>query len=92
MARARRCATSGLRRSNPHGSAVWSGGARCERRARRQNNRANTALKNLKVSITPYPPGVPLVYPGEWIRQVHIEFLRDGWYTDTASICVDGDF
>ncbi len=43
--------------------------------------------------ITPYPPGVPLVYPGERIRQVHIEFLRDGWYTDTASICVmDGDF
>lgn len=41
--------------------------------------------------LTPYPPGVPLVYPGERIRQVHIEFLRCGWYTDTAPICVMDD-
>lgn len=38
--------------------------------------------------VTPYPPGVPLVYPGERIRQVHIEFLRAGWYTDKEPICV----
>lgn len=38
--------------------------------------------------LTPYPPGVPLVYPGERIRQVHVEFLRAGWYTDTDTICV----
>lgn len=38
--------------------------------------------------VTPYPPGVPLLYPGERIQQVHIEFLRTGWYTDTEPICV----
>lgn len=38
--------------------------------------------------VTPYPPGVPLLYPGERIRQVHIEFLRAGWYTDKEPICV----
>ncbi len=41
--------------------------------------------------LTPYPPGVPLVYPGERIGQVHIEFLQHGWYTDTVSICVMDD-
>ena len=39
-------------------------------------------------SVTPYPPGVPLLYPGERIRQVHIEFLRAGWYTEKEPICV----
>ena len=29
-----------------------------------------------------------LLYPGERIRQVHIEFLRAGWYTDKEPICV----
>lgn len=38
--------------------------------------------------VTPYPPGVPLLYPGERIRQVHIEFLRAGWYTEHEPICV----
>ena len=38
--------------------------------------------------VTPYPPGVPLLYPGERIRQVHIEFLRAGWYTGKEPICV----
>lgn len=38
--------------------------------------------------VTPYPPGVPLLYPGERIGQVHIEFLRAGWYTDIVDICV----
>lgn len=38
--------------------------------------------------VTPYPPGVPLLYPGERIRQVHVEFLRAGWYTDKEPICV----
>ncbi|MDO4173434.1 MAG: aminotransferase class V-fold PLP-dependent enzyme [Eubacteriales bacterium] len=38
--------------------------------------------------VTPYPPGVPLLYPGEKIRQVHIEFLRDGWYTEHNPIDV----
>lgn len=38
--------------------------------------------------VTPYPPGVPLLYPGERIRQVHIEFLRAGWYTDNEPIRV----
>lgn len=38
--------------------------------------------------VTPYPPGVPLVYPGERIQQVHIEFLQTEWYTDITSIWV----
>lgn len=38
--------------------------------------------------LTPYPPGVPLLLPGERIGQVHIEFLCAQWYTDTAPICV----
>lgn len=38
--------------------------------------------------LTPYPPGVPLLYPGERIGQVHVEFLRAGWYTDNTPICV----
>lgn len=38
--------------------------------------------------LTPYPPGVPLLYPGERITQVHIEFLYQKWYTEPVSICV----
>lgn len=42
--------------------------------------------------VTPYPPGVPLIYPGERIGQVHIEFLRARWYTDKEPICVMEEF
>lgn len=38
--------------------------------------------------LTPYPPGVPLLYPGERITQLHVEFLRAGWYTNTVLIDV----
>ncbi|MCD8355037.1 MAG: aminotransferase class V-fold PLP-dependent enzyme [Clostridia bacterium] len=54
---------------------------------------AQAARKICARPVTPYPPGVPLLYPGERIHQVHIEFLRAGWYTDNEPICVmDGYF
>lgn len=31
--------------------------------------------------LTPYPPGVPLIYPGEEILQKHIELFRQKCYT-----------
>lgn len=39
-------------------------------------------------AVTPYPPGVPVIYPGERIAQVHIEFLRRECYTKISEICV----
>lgn len=30
--------------------------------------------------VTPYPPGVPVLWPGEEITAAHIEFLRSEWY------------
>lgn len=56
--------------------------------ARREVPLAQAAGRICARPLTPYPPGVPLLYPGERIGQVHIEFLRAGWYTDTAPICV----
>lgn len=38
--------------------------------------------------VTPYPPGVPVIYPGERIDQVHIEFLLRECYTKLSAICV----
>jgi lysine decarboxylase len=32
--------------------------------------------------LAPYPPGVPLVAPGERIRQEDIDLLENLWYTD----------
>ena len=28
--------------------------------------------------VSPYPPGVPLLVPGQRVREGHIEFLRNG--------------
>lgn len=56
--------------------------------ARRTVPLAQAAGQICARALTPYPPGVPLIYPGERIGQVHIEFLLAGWYTDTAPICV----
>lgn len=39
-------------------------------------------------AVTPYPPGVPVVYPGERITQLHVEFLVRECYTKISSICV----
>ena len=38
--------------------------------------------------VTPYPPGVPVIYPGERIDQVHIEFLIRECYTKLSIICI----
>jgi arginine/lysine/ornithine decarboxylase len=32
--------------------------------------------------LAPYPPGVPIVAPGERIREEDIDLLRKLWYTD----------
>jgi arginine/lysine/ornithine decarboxylase len=39
-------------------------------------------------AVTPYPPGVPVIYPGEQIDQVHIEFLLHECYTKISVVCV----
>lgn len=39
-------------------------------------------------AVTPYPPGVPVIYPGERITQLHIEFLQRECYTKISEICV----
>lgn len=39
-------------------------------------------------AVTPYPPGIPLLWPGEKITAAHIEFLTERCYTDIAEIQV----
>ena len=42
--------------------------------------------------VTPYPPGVPLLWPGEKITPAHIEFLTQRCYTKHTEIdVVSGD-
>lgn len=36
--------------------------------------------------VTPYPPGVPLIWPGEKITKAHIEFLKQKCYNDIDEI------
>ena len=30
--------------------------------------------------IAPYPPGVPVIAPGEWIQKKHLAYLREIGY------------
>lgn len=39
-------------------------------------------------AVTPYPPGVPLVYPGERICGEHVEFLRDQCYNTIGKVII----
>lgn len=39
-------------------------------------------------AVTPYPPGVPILCPGEEIQQLHIEFLKQACYTSIKEISV----
>ena len=39
-------------------------------------------------AITPYPPGIPLLWPGEKITAAHIEFLLQRCYTENEQISV----
>ena len=38
--------------------------------------------------VTPYPPGVPLLWPGEKITRAHIELIRERWYNEIEEITV----
>lgn len=38
--------------------------------------------------VTPYPPGVPLLWPGEKITEAHIALLRERWYNEIEEIHV----
>lgn len=38
--------------------------------------------------VTPYPPGVPLLWPGEKITRAHIELIRERWYNEIGEITV----
>ena len=38
--------------------------------------------------VTPYPPGVPLFWPGEKITRAHIELIRERWYNEIGEITV----
>ena len=38
--------------------------------------------------VTPYPPGVPLLWPGEKITKAHIELIRERWYNTIDEITV----
>lgn len=37
-------------------------------------------------SITPYPPGVPILYPGEIITKEHIEFIKEMCYNNKIRV------
>ncbi len=39
-------------------------------------------------AVTPYPPGIPLLWPGEKITDAHIEFLLQRCYTKAEQISV----
>ena len=36
--------------------------------------------------VTPYPPGVPVLWPGEEITRAHIVFLTSQWYNMIDSV------
>lgn len=38
--------------------------------------------------VTPYPPGVPLLWPGEKITPAHVELLTERWYNEISEIQV----
>ncbi|MCQ5130462.1 DegT/DnrJ/EryC1/StrS family aminotransferase [Butyricicoccus faecihominis] len=38
--------------------------------------------------VTPYPPGIPLLWPGEKITDSHIELLQERWYNKVDDIYV----
>lgn len=38
--------------------------------------------------ITPYPPGVPLLWPGEKITAEHIELIHERWYNEIKYVTV----
>ena len=38
--------------------------------------------------VTPYPPGVPLIWPGEKITRAHIELICERWYNEISEITV----
>lgn len=38
--------------------------------------------------VTPYPPGVPLLWPGEKITGAHIALIRERWYNTIDEITV----
>ena len=38
--------------------------------------------------VTPYPPGVPLLWPGEKITGAHIALIRERWYNIIDEITV----
>ena len=38
--------------------------------------------------VTPYPPGVPLLWPGEKITRAHIALIRERWYNEIGEITV----
>ena len=38
--------------------------------------------------VTPYPPGVPLLWPGEKITKAHVELIRERWYNTIDEITV----
>ncbi len=39
-------------------------------------------------AVTPYPPGIPLLWPGEKITAAHIEFLQERCYTDIENLWI----
>lgn len=39
-------------------------------------------------AVTPYPPGIPLLWPGEKITEAHIEFFQKRCYTNITHIKV----
>ena len=39
-------------------------------------------------AVTPYPPGVPVIYPGERICGEYIEFLRDQCYNTIGKVTI----
>lgn len=48
----------------------------------------NAASRICAKPVTPYPPGVPIIYPGEQISELHVEFLLKQCYTTIKEISV----
>ncbi|WP_235847431.1 Orn/Lys/Arg family decarboxylase [Intestinibacillus massiliensis] len=36
--------------------------------------------------VTPYPPGIPVLWPGEKITAAHVEFLTERCYTTVKEV------